>query len=86
MSDPPPKNLNSEISSFAETSISYFFSRIMPSYSYLFWVLAGIIMFSRIYIGVHYPIDIFAGFLLGIFISKLTIVIWNVLLNEKYKI
>ena len=76
-----PSNHASNIS-----AIAYLFSRTMPRYTYLFWLFAGIIMFSRIYIGVHYPIDIFVGFLLGIFISKLTIRTWDLLTDEKYKI
>ena len=68
------------------TGIAYFFSKIMKNHTMYFWASAVIIMFSRIYIGVHYPIDIIAGFLLGILISKLIIISWNHLLDEEYKI
>ena len=34
-------------------------------------VLAALIAFSRLYVGVHYPTDVLGGFLLGFFISWL---------------
>ena len=68
------------------SGIAFFFSKIMKPYRVYFWLFATIIMFSRIYIGVHYPLDVLAGFIFGIIISKLTIIIWNQLSNEKYYI
>lgn len=35
-------------------------------------VLAGLIGFSRLYIGVHYPTDVIAGVVMGIFLSYLS--------------
>ena len=34
-------------------------------------VLAGLIGFSRLYVGVHYPTDVIAGVVMGIFLSYL---------------
>ena len=34
-------------------------------------ILAGLIGFSRLYVGVHYPTDVFAGVVMGIFLSYL---------------
>lgn len=43
---------------------------IRQNYHYWFWVLfvayAGLIGYSRIYLGAHYPSDVFAGAVLGI--------------------
>lgn len=39
--------------------------------AWLFWVLAALIAFSRIYIGVHYPIDVVAGALIGLAVGAL---------------
>jgi undecaprenyl-diphosphatase len=37
----------------------------------LVWALAALIAFSRIYIGVHYPLDVLAGALLGLGVGAL---------------
>jgi len=37
----------------------------------LFW--AGLISFSQVYVGVHYPIDVFCGAILGVLIGWLSI-------------
>lgn len=44
--------------------------RKMPKkYGVCFVVLATLIAFSRLYVGVHYPTDVLAGFLIGVFSS-----------------
>jgi undecaprenyl-diphosphatase len=53
------------------------FSSIYHRYGKLFWTIAGIVMFSRVYIGVHYPSDVFAGCILGIFYGLLLVKGWN---------
>ena len=59
------------------SGISFLFSFIYPHLSRYFWGVAILIMFSRVYIGVHYPIDIFSGFMLGTFISYSLIIIYK---------
>ena len=41
----------------------------------LFYLLAGLAAFSRVYIGVHYPFDIIAGSMIGYLSAKLVLVI-----------
>jgi undecaprenyl-diphosphatase len=41
-------------------------SAIYPKVKYYFWGLAFTIMFSRIYIGVHFPADVIIGAIIGL--------------------
>lgn len=38
-----------------------------------FYLLAALIAFSRIYIGVHYPLDVLVGAVLGVLIGKVSV-------------
>jgi undecaprenyl-diphosphatase len=42
-----------------------------PRYRVIFFVVAGLIGWTRIYLGLHYPTDVIAGALLGYGITKL---------------
>jgi len=64
---------------FNISGVSFLFSNIYPQYKKYFWSIASLIMYSRIYIGVHYPLDVFCGCLFGILISFTIIKLW-----EKY--
>lgn len=39
--------------------------------SYSFTILAVIVMFARVYVGVHYPTDVLAGMIVGVIASKI---------------
>lgn len=49
-------------------------SQILP-FSFLLYVLAGIVAFSRIYLNLHYPLDAFAGSSIGLLAGYLTLII-----------
>ncbi len=47
------------------------FCKNMGKFSYLWYVWAGLIGFSQIYVGVHFPFDVFCGALLGILMGSM---------------
>ncbi len=50
--------------------LAYLVRRAIPA----LFVLAALIAFSRVYLGVHYPLDIVAGAVLGLAVALATIV------------
>ena len=53
-----------------------------PGYRVIFFIAAGLIGWSRIYLGLHYPTDVIAGALLGYGITK-AYLLWISELNVK---
>ncbi|MGN0025788.1 phosphatase PAP2 family protein [uncultured Clostridium sp.] len=67
-------------SSFAAaTVLGYYFKK----WNYLFYFLAALIAFSRLYLFVHYPSDILVGIILGVACSLLTIKVMDKSKNER---
>jgi undecaprenyl-diphosphatase len=70
------------------TNISGFamlFSIIYSRYWYWFWLIAVLIGFSRIYVGVHYPGDVLFGYVIGILIAIVVYICYS-FLTKKYPI
>ena len=59
-------------------------SAIYQRYQYLFWMIAGIVIFSRVYIGVHYPSDVILGCIMGSLFGFLVIKCWEHLNKNKF--
>ena len=66
-------------------ALAFFFGRILRSYNdiipYILILIASIIAYSRVYIGVHYPLDLFCGALVGSFIGWLFHKGWEIIIN-----
>jgi len=45
---------------------AFVFTCVLPQGRAAWWLLAGAIAYSRLYIGVHYPLDVAAGAIVGI--------------------
>lgn len=61
--------------------LGYFFRK----YKYGFATIAGLISFSRIYVGVHYPFDVIFGIFIGILFAVLWLFLWIILANHLAK-
>lgn len=54
-------------SSMAVTSFLYLILKRYYKYSYLLFLWPLVFAYSRIYLGLHYPLDIFSGYVFGLF-------------------
>ena len=50
---------------------AWIFSRYLPRLSWLWYTIAGLTAFSRVYLGDHYPGDVVSGSVLGVLFSIL---------------
>ena len=56
------------------------FSHFFPRYTWLFYLFAFLVAFSRLYLGVHFPSDVLAGGIIGYFNGKISL--W---VNRKWR-
>ena len=66
------------------TFFSFLFREKFPKIKYLLFFIAALIAYSRIYIGVHYPLDVFSGATFGFFWSLLFYKIATKLYNRYF--
>jgi len=50
---------------------------LFKKYTWLFFIWAAVIAYAQVYVGVHYPLDIFAGSIIGIIVGWLCGSIFN---------
>lgn len=62
----------------AASMLSYHFNK----YKIVFFTLAVLMAFSRLYLYVHYPSDIAGGIILGLFAFWITLKTYNILINK----
>ncbi len=65
----------------AATVFTYFYSK----WSYVFYISATLVAFSRIYVGVHYPGDVIFGGLFGYGIAWVVISLWVIVKMREIK-
>lgn len=70
-SDPSFPSGHTEMSFLAATIVS----RFHPEYSRYLYSFSFIVGLSRIYVGVHFPMDVVGGVLVGVIIGKLVLVV-----------
>jgi undecaprenyl-diphosphatase len=44
---------------------------VFKKYTWLFFLWAGVIAYAQIYVGVHYPLDVLVGAMIGLVVGKL---------------
>ncbi len=76
--DPSFPSAHATFSFMMATLLSHWF----PRYGVIFFIIAGFIGWTRIYLGLHYPTDVIAGALLGYGITKVFLR-WIARLNIK---
>ena len=65
------------------SGLAVVFSAIYFQYKHLFWGIAWIVIFSRVYIGVHYPSDVITGWLIGTVYGLLLVKSWEYFKRDK---
>ena len=59
------------------SGLAIIFSAVYRQYKYIFWSIAGTVIFSRVYIGVHYPSDVIVGCIIGTVYGILLMKCWR---------
>lgn len=63
-----------------------FLTFIYPSYRFLFFFIAVVIAYSRVYVGVHFPLDVTVGAIVGLISGKIALEIYKIMLKTVRKL
>ncbi|MGA2296321.1 MAG: phosphatase PAP2 family protein [FCB group bacterium] len=61
--------------------LSYFYRQ----YKWVYFSIAVAISYSRVYVGVHYPLDVLGGIIFGISVAILIIYLWEIISGKLLK-
>ena len=61
------------------------FNYFYPRYKAVFFTIAPLVAFSRVYVGVHYPADILFGGLLGYSLAWIILSVWVIIKMRELK-
>lgn len=56
---------------------AFFFSSMYPKTNWYVYIFAGLVAYSRPYVGVHYPFDVICGAMLGVLCSWLLLFVYR---------
>lgn len=69
--------------SLASFMMATILAAYFPKYKIFYYLYAGLIAFSRVYVGVHYPSDVLVGAILGLVLAKVYLVIIKKYFHDK---
>ncbi len=53
------------------------FRKIIPRWAWIGFILAALVCYAQVYVGLHYPLDVLGGAVLGLLLGGLTGLIFN---------